>query len=88
MVMGNEMIEGIVIGYGVPGRNGSNERLLPLIFAKMNMCEKLELVVKNSWFRNTAEHKNIWLRTMKGKVCDRSLMDFLLLSKNYAWKFV
>ena len=42
--VGNEVTEGIVGQYGVPGRNENGERLL-------EMCAKQELVVDNSWFK-------------------------------------
>ena len=42
--VGNEVIEGIVLRHGVPGRNASGERLL-------EMCAEQELVVGNSWFK-------------------------------------
>ena len=42
--VGNEVIEGIVGQYGVPGRNESGERFL-------EVCAEQELVVENSMFR-------------------------------------
>ena len=40
--VGNEVIEGILGGHGVPGRYESGERLL-------EKCAEQELVVGNSW---------------------------------------
>ena len=42
--VGNEVIEGIVVRHGVPGRNECGERLL-------EMSAENELVVGNSWFK-------------------------------------
>ena len=53
--LGNEVIEGIVGRHGVPGRNGSGERLL-------EMCAEQELVVGNSWFKKNDVYKYTWLR--------------------------
>ena len=72
--VGNEVIEGMVGQYGVPGRNESGERLL-------GMCAEQELVVGNSWFKKNDVHKYTWLRMAEGRVVDKALMDFVLLPR-------
>ena len=72
--VGNEVIEGIVGGHGVPGRNESGEGLL-------EMCAEQELVVGNSWFNKKDVCKYTWLRMAEGRVVDRALMDYVLLPK-------
>ena len=59
--VGNEVIEGIVGRYAVPGRNESGERLL-------QMCAEQELVVGNSWFKKNGVYKYTWLRMVEGRV--------------------
>ena len=72
--VGNEMIEGISGRHGVPGRNESGERLL-------EMCAEQELVVgNNSWFKKSDVYKYTWLRMAEGRVVDKALMEYVLLS--------
>ena len=70
--VGNEVIEGILGQYGVPGRNESGERLL-------GVCAEQELVVGNSMFRKKYVYKYTWVRMVEGRVVDRALMDYVLL---------
>ena len=72
--VGNEVIEGIVGRHGVPGRNGSGERLL-------EMCAEQELVVGNSWFKKNDVYKYTWLRMAEGRVVDKELMDYVWLRR-------
>ena len=72
--VGNEVIEGIVGRYGVPGRNESGERLL-------EMCEEEELVVGKSWFKKNHVYKYTWLRMAEGRVVDKALMNYVLLPR-------
>ena len=72
--VGNELIEGIVGRYGVPGRNESGDRLL-------EMCAEQELVVGNSWFKKNDVYKYTWLRSAEGRVVDMAQMDYVLLPR-------
>ena len=72
--MGNEVIEEIVILHGVPGRNKSGERLL-------EMCAEQELLEGNSLLKKKDVYKYTWLRMAEGRVVDRALMGYVLLSK-------
>ena len=72
--VGNEVIEGIVGRHGVPGRNESGERLL-------EMCADQELAVGNSWFKKNDVYNYTWLRMAEGRVVDKALMDYALLSR-------
>ena len=67
------MIDGIVGRQGVPGRNESGEQLLEI-------CAELELVV-GSWFKKNDVYKYTWLRMMEGRVGDKALMDYVLISR-------
>ena len=72
--VGNEVIEGIVGRHEVPGRNASVERLL-------EMCAEQELVVGNSWFKKNDVFKHTWMRMAEGRVVDKPLLDYVLLSR-------
>ena len=72
--VGNEVIEGIVVRHGVPGRNESGKRLL-------EMCAEQGLVVGNSWFKKNDVYKYTWLRMAEGRVVDKALMDYVLLPR-------
>ena len=45
------------------------------------MCAEQELVVGNSWFKKNDVYKYTWLRKAEGKVVDRALMDYVLLTR-------
>ena len=72
--VGNEEIEGVLGRYGVPGVNESGERLL-------DMCVEKELAVGNSFFRKRNVNKYTWMRVVGGRVVERALMDYILISK-------
>ena len=57
----------------MPGRNESGERLL-------EMCAEQELVVGNSWFKKNDVYKYTRIRMAEGRVVDKALMDYVLLS--------
>ena len=61
--VGNEVIEGIVLQYGMRGRIESGERLL-------EMCAEQELVVGNSWFKKKDVYKFTWLTMAEGRVVE------------------
>ena len=72
--VGDEEIEGVVGKYGVPERNGNGERLL-------NMCVENDLVVGNSLFKKRMINKYTWVRVERGRVIERALMDYVLITR-------
>ena len=72
--VGDEEIEGVVGKYGVPERNESGESLL-------NMCLENELVVGNSLFKKRMINKYTWVRVERGRVIERALMDYMLITR-------
>ena len=72
--VGDEEIEGIMGKYGVPERNESGESLL-------NMCVENDLAVGNSFFKKRMIHKYTWVRIERGRVTERALMDYVLITK-------
>ena len=71
--VGDEEIAGVVGKYGVPERNGSGESLL-------NMCVENGLVVGNSFFKKRMINKYTWVRVERGRVIERALMDYVLIT--------
>ena len=67
-------VEGVVGKYGVPGENESGERLL-------DMCVERELVIGNSLFKKKEINKYTWIRVANGRVIERALMDYVLITK-------
>ena len=67
-------LEGVVGKYGVPGENESGERLL-------DMCVEQELVIGNSFFKKKEINKYTWIRVANGRVIERALMDYVLITK-------
>ena len=72
--VGDEEIEGVVGKFGVPERNGSGESLL-------NMCVENDLVVGNSFFKKRMINKYTWARVERGRVIERALMDYVLITR-------
>uniref|UniRef100_A0A8C8DHP6 ribonuclease H n=1 Tax=Oryzias sinensis TaxID=183150 RepID=A0A8C8DHP6_9TELE len=72
--VGDERIEGVVGGHGVPGKNDNGERLI-------GMCTEREMVIGNTWFRKKEIHKYTWVRQSGGRVIDKALMDYVVVSK-------
>ncbi|KAK7907805.1 hypothetical protein WMY93_016417 [Mugilogobius chulae] len=72
--VGDEKIEGVVGVYGVPGKNDSGERLI-------GMCTEREMVIGNTWFRKKEIHKYTWVRQAGGRVIDKAMMDYVVVSK-------
>ena len=52
----------------------SGERLL-------NMCVEQELVIGNSFFKKKEINKYTWIRVANGRVIERALMDYVLITK-------
>ena len=67
-------MEGVVGKYGVPGENESGERLL-------DVCVEQELVIGNSFFKKKGINKYTWIRVANGRVIERALMDYALITK-------
>ena len=72
--VGDGEVEGVVGKYGVPGENESGERLL-------DMCVEQELVIGNSFFKKKGKYKYTWIRVANGRVIERTLMDYVLITK-------
>ena len=47
----------------------------------LEMCTEQELVVGNSWFKKKNAYNSTFLRMAEGRVVDRALMDYVVLSK-------
>ena len=72
--VGDGEVEGVVGKYGVPGENESGERSL-------DMCVEQELVIGNSFFKKKGINKYTWIRVANGRVIERALMDYVLITK-------
>ena len=72
--VGDEEIDGVVGKNGVPGVNESGERMI-------EMCIERELVVGNTFFEKKDIHKYTWVRIVEGRVVDKALMDYVLVSR-------
>ena len=72
--VGDGEVEGVVGKYGAPGENESGERLL-------DMCVEQELVIGNSFFKKKEINKYTWIRVANGRVIERALMDYVLITK-------
>ena len=73
--VGDTVVEGVVGMYGVPGRNDSGERMI-------GMCMEREMVIGNTYFKKKEIYKYTWVRQEGGRVVDRALMDYVVVSKN------
>ena len=72
--VGDGEVEGVVGKYGVSGENESGERLL-------GMCVEQELVIGNSFFfKKKGINKCTWIRVANGRVIERALMDYVLIT--------
>ena len=72
--VGDGEVEGVVGMYRVPGENESGERLL-------DMCVEQELVIGYSFSKKKGINKYTWIRVANGRVIERSLMDYVLITK-------
>ena len=72
--VGDGELEGVVGKYGVSGENESGERLL-------DMCVEQELAIGNSFFKKKRINKYTWIRVANGRVIERALMDYVLITK-------
>ena len=72
--VGDEKLEGVTGGYGVPVVNESGENLL-------SMCIENGLVVGNSFFKKKNINKYTWVRVERGRVVESALMDYVLIQR-------
>ena len=73
--VGDGELEGVVGKYGVSGENESGERLL-------NVCVEQELAIGNSFFKKKGINKYTWIRVANGRVIERALLDYVLITEN------
>ncbi|KAK7945076.1 hypothetical protein WMY93_000804 [Mugilogobius chulae] len=45
------------------------------------MCTEREMVIGNTWFRKKEIHKYTWVRQAGGRVIDKAMMDYVVVSK-------
>jgi len=72
--VGDEVIDGVVGKFGVPGRNESGECLI-------DMCLEQEMIVGNTCFKKKNVNKWTWVRVDHGRVIDRAVMDYIIVPK-------
>ena len=72
--VGDGELEGVVGKYGVSSENESGERLL-------DMCVEQELLIGNRFFKKKGIDKYTWIRVANGRVIERALMDYVLITK-------
>ena len=72
--VGDGELEGVVGKYEVSDENESGERLL-------DMCVEQELAIGNSFFKKKGINKYTWIRVANGRVIERALMDYVLITK-------
>ena len=72
--VGDGELEGVAGKYGVSGENESGERLL-------DMCVEQELAIGNSFFKKKEINKYTWIRVANGRVIEKALMDYVLITK-------
>ena len=72
--VGDGDVEGVVGKYGAPGENESGEKLL-------DMCVEQELAIRNSFFKKKGINKYTWIRVANGRVIERALMDYVLITR-------
>ena len=69
---GDGEVEGVIGKYGVPGENERGERVV-------DMCVEQELVIV--FFKKKGINKYTWIRVANGRVIERALMDYVLITK-------
>ena len=72
--VGNRVIDGVVARYGVQGVNDSGVKLT-------EMCAGLELAIGNTFFKKKKKNKYTWCRSVRGKVVEKALMDYVIVRK-------
>ena len=69
-------MNGVVGCEGVPGENDNGDRIKEL-------CQEKGLCIANTYFKHRDIHKYTWYRrTREGEILDKSLIDFVLVSKS------
>jgi len=72
--VGNALVEGVVGVHGVPGRNENGEKMIGL-------CVEREMVIGNTLFAKKDIYKYTWVRQEGGRVVDRAMMDYVVVSR-------
>ena len=72
--VGDGELQGVVGKYGVSDENESGKRVL-------DMCVEQELAIGNSFFKKKGLNKYTWIRVANGRVIERALMDYVLITK-------
>ena len=72
--VGDIVIDGVMARWGVPIGNDSGDRLI-------SMCIDQELAIGNTFFKKKKKNKYTWARVAGGRVVERALMDYVLVSK-------
>ena len=79
--VGNEEVVGVMVKYGVPGRNVSGERLLEL-------CSELELMIGNMYFRKKGINKFTWERIDNGRLVEREVIVYMSVERGSLGRLV
>ena len=72
--VGNEVMEGVVGSFGVPGRNENGASLV-------RMCRENELCIANTWFKKKDISKYTWVRVIDGEVRERAMLDYVIVRR-------
>lgn len=79
--VGDGGMDGVIGRYGVPGTNESGEYLVGL-------CVEQELVIGNTWFKKKEINKYTWVRVSNGRMTDRAVMDYVLISRRVSGRLL
>ena len=71
----DKLLEDLVSKHGMPGRNLNGERMI-------GICVERELVAGNILFKNKGIQRYTWMRQDNGRVIDRTMIDFVVVSRN------
>ena len=72
--VGDREIDGVTGKFGVQGINDNGEKLI-------EVCSERNLIIGNTCFKKRMIHKYTWERVAHGRVVDRALMDFVIVSR-------
>ena len=72
--VGDREIDGVTGKFGVQGINDNSEKLI-------EVCSERNLIIGNTCFKKRMIHKYTWERVAHGRVVDRALMDFMIVSR-------
>ena len=74
--VGNNIVQGVIGDYGVPGRNENGEWMV-------DWCMQYEMAVCNTFFKKRDVHKYTWVRKVRGEIVESALMDYMCISGKY-----